>query len=116
MFFSQTAISSCGIAIGYATMEQNLWVRRCKIDKNGCLLLHDVIKIDDQNFVFLSIYNASIEKEELKTLAELKNMLNNNSEVKCIILGGDFNFYLDSRLETKSGNPPCKEKSVTMML
>ena len=43
-------------------------------------------------------------------------MLNNNSEVKCIILGGDFNFYLDSRLETKSGNPPCKEKSVTMML
>ena len=24
MFFSQTAISSCGIAIGYATMEQNL--------------------------------------------------------------------------------------------
>lgn len=43
-------------------------------------------------------------------------MLNNNSEAKCIILGGDFNFYLDSWLETKSDNPPCKEKSVTMML
>ena len=34
-------------------------------------------------------------------------MLNNASHIsaKCTILGGSFNGYLDSRLETKDGNP-----------
>ena len=51
----------CGAAIGYyGTKLFKSW--DVKIDKNGCLLLFDLI-VDDQNFVLLNIYNTNKEKE-----------------------------------------------------
>ena len=83
-----------------------------KNDKNGNLLLLDV-KIDDQNFILLNIYNANIEKEQLSALTELKTILNNvnNISSKQISLGGDLNFYFELLLETKGENSVFKKIS-----
>ena len=72
MFFSHR--TTCDVAY------RILW-NDVKSDKNDRLLLD--MKIDDQNFVLLNIYNANIKKEWLITLTELKNMLNrvNNMHV-----------------------------------
>lgn len=71
------------------------------------------MKIDDQNFVLLNIYNANIEKEQLSALTELKSMLNNvnNISSKQISLEGDFNFYFELLLETKGENSVFKKIS-----
>ena len=83
-----------------------------KNDKNGNLSLLDV-KIDDQNFILLNIYNANIEKEQLSALTELKTILNNvnNISSKQISLGGDLNFYFELLLETKGENSVFKKIS-----
>ena len=108
IFFSRGTTSSCDIAIGY--FGTNIFiVEDIKTDKNGCLLLLDA-KIDNQTFVLLNIYNANLEKELLITITELKNMLNNISNIstKQIILAGDVNFYFDLLLEAKGRNPDFK--------
>ena len=113
MFFSNGAISSCGVAIGYFRTK-SFKLENIKSVKNGCLFLLDA-KIVDQSFALLNIYNANIVKEQLSALIEHKNMLNNNfSNIssKQIILGGDLNFYFDSLLEVKGGNPVLRKKSV----
>lgn len=61
MVFSHRTTSSCGIVIGYFR-RKSFRVEDIKSDKNGHLLLLDA-KIDDQSFVWLNIYNVSIEKE-----------------------------------------------------
>ena len=71
------------------------------------------MKIDDQNFALLNSYNVNIEKEQLSTLVELKNMLDKVNSVctKQIIFGGDLNFYFDSLLEGECINLVLKKIS-----
>ena len=82
MFFSHRTFS-CGIAIGYLT--KSFEVEDIKSDTNGLLPLFDV-KIIDQNLVFFNIYSANIENEQLSTLTELKNMLNNANNIYTIYI------------------------------
>ena len=51
----------------------------------------------------VNLYNANIEKDQLNTINELKEMLKSVSNIsaKQIILGGDFNLYFDSLIESQ---------------
>ena len=97
MFFSHGTASSCGVAISYFGTK-SFKVQDILGDKNSYLPLLDA-KIDDQNFEWRNFYNANMEKEQLSTLIEPKNMLNNvnNIYTKQIILSVD--------LEAKGDNP-----------
>ena len=55
-----------------------LW-KDIKSDKNG-FLLPDAKNVD-QNFVLLNFYNGNIGKEQLSTLTELENMLDNVNNI-----------------------------------
>ena len=87
-----------------------LYSRGKKNGQNGCLLLLDVA-VDEQNFVRVNLYNANTVKDQLNTINELSGILKsvNNINAKQIILGGDFNLYFDSLLESQGGNPISKK-------
>ena len=53
----------------------------------------------------VNLYNANIEKDQLNTINELKEMSKsvNNISAKQMILGGDFNLYFDSWIESQGG-------------
>ena len=95
MCVSHGTTSSCGVTIRYFG-KKPCKVEDIKSDKNCRLLLLDA-KIYNLNYVLLNTYNVNIEKEQLSTLTELKNILNNinNISTKQIILSGDLNFYFD---------------------
>ena len=86
-------------------------------DKNGRLLLIEVI-VDDVKFVLINIYNCNTESQQLLTLTELHKILQNVDDIgnKNIIIGGDFNFYFNSKLEAKGGKPTLKKKSIGKMI
>ena len=109
LFFSHGTTNSCRVAIGYSGRRSFILEER-KTDKNGCLLLLDVA-VDEQNFVRVNLYNANTVKDQLNTINELSGILKgvNNINAKQIILGGDFNLYFDSLLESQGGNPISKK-------
>ena len=59
----------------------------------------------------VNLYNANTEKDQLNTINELSEMLKspNNVSAKQITLGGDFNLYFDSLLESQGRNPILKK-------
>lgn len=69
LFFSPGK-TYCDVAIGYSGTKS------FKVeDKNGHPFLLDA-KINNQNSVLLNSHNVNLEKEQLSTLTELKNLLN----------------------------------------
>ena len=82
-------------------------------NKNGCPLLIEVIG-DGVKFVLINIYNCNTEPRQLLTLTELHRKLQNVDDIgnKNIIIGGNFNFHFNSKLEAKEGNLTLKKKSV----
>ena len=99
----------CALAIGYSGAKSFILEER-KTDKNGLLLLFDV-RMDEQNFVLVNLYNANTEKDQLNTINELSEILKsvNNISAKQITLGEDFNLYFDSLLESQGENPISKK-------
>ena len=61
--------------------------------------------IDDCVFILINLYNPSMEKEQVAKWEKMNLMLKtfDNLEKK-IILGGDFNLFLDSILEAEGGS------------
>ena len=61
--------------------------------------------IDDCVFILINLYNPSMEKEQVAKWEKMNLMLKtfDNLEMK-IILGGDFNLFLDSILEAEGGS------------
>ena len=86
-------------------------------DKNGRLLLIEAI-VDDAKFILINIYNCNTESQQLLTLTELHKILQNVDDIgnKNIIIGGDFNFHFNSKLEAKGGKPTLKKKSLGKMI
>ena len=72
---------------------------------------------DDLEFVLINIYNCNTESHQFLTLTKLHRILQNVNDIgnKNIIIGGDFNFHLNSKLETKGGKPTIKKKSIRKM-
>ena len=116
LFFSHGKSNSSGVAIGFYGAKKLELLDKCS-DKAGRILLLDV-KIDDTVFVLVNIYNASTENDQLQTVPDLNYILGNinDIETKNIILGGDFNVFLNLSLEASGGNPVLKKKSIAKLI
>ena len=66
LYFSHGKANSCGVAIRYVGSKSLLFANQTA-DKNGCLLLIEVI-FDDVKFALISIYNCNTELQQLLTL------------------------------------------------
>ena len=89
LFFSHGKINSCGVAIGFVGTN----ILNVKPDNLGPILVIEV-KIDDSVFVYINVYNANIEPEQMHTLNNLinvletfkkKDILERHSKQKCCI-------------------------------
>ena len=62
---------------------------------------------NDSKFIFINLYNANTESEQIQTFNELNTLLSNSdlSSQKHIMFAGDFNLFLDCSLDTKEGSP-----------
>ena len=71
-----------------------------KKNENGRFLILEAM-IDDCVVILINLYNPNTEKEQVSTWEKLNLMLQtfDDLENKIIILGGDFNLFLDSALE-----------------
>ena len=100
-YFSHEKNNSRGVATGYVGSKSFVLTNQTA-DKNGRLLLVEAI-IDDVKFLLINIYNCNTESQQLLTLTELHKILQNVDDIgdKNIIIGGDFNFHFNSKLEAK---------------
>ena len=108
--------NSGGVAIEYVGSKSFVLPNRTA-DKNGRLLLVEAI-VDNVKFVLINIYNCNTESQQLLTLTELHKILQNVDDIgdKNIIIGGDFTFHFNSKLEAKGGKPTLKKKSIGKMI
>ena len=74
--------------------------------------------IDDTEFLFIYLYNANTENDQLTTFLELTNLLENLdlTKNKPVIFADDFNLFLDWSLEAKGGNLCLKKQSLSKLL
>ena len=111
VFYSYGTSQSCGVLIAYFG-NLNFSVNKQVGDKNGRIFILDV-NIDGIKYVLVNIYNANNEVEQVQVLSELSELMKNInfSEENRIVLAGDLNVFVDSKLETKGGKPSFKQKS-----
>ena len=95
----------------------NYSVQKQLIDSEGRILILEV-EIENENYLLINLYNANTETEQLKTLNILSILLEQIQNIgeKRIILGGDFNFYFNEKLETSGGSPLLKKHSISKFL
>ena len=76
------------------------------------------MKVSDNNFLLINLYNANKESEQLNTLSTLCNLLDDVTDLHCknIILGRDFNIFFNVTYEARGGNPKMKNKSVAKFI
>ena len=75
-----------------------------KRDILGGILVIEV-KIDDSVFLLINIYNTNTGPEQLHTLNNLINVLETFEDIqnKIVVLGGDFNVFLNPSLDPEGG-------------
>ena len=114
--FSHAKSNSCGVAIGYLRTKK-FELKSKKTDKNGRILIIEA-NVDNTAFLLINLYNPNKEKDQVLILSELDNMLEtyNNISNNMIVLGGDFNFFFNTRVEAIGGNPKLKKNSVTKFI
>ena len=74
--------------------------------------------IDDCVFILINVDNPNIEKKAGFYMGKIES---NAANIwwfgnKIIILGGDFNLYLDSELKAEGGSPVLKKSSVSKLI
>ena len=84
-----------------------------KQDESGRILILEV-KVSDNDFLLINLYNANKKFEQLNTLSTLCNLLGDITDLHCknIILGEEFNIFFNLTCEARGGNPKMKNKSV----
>ena len=105
------------IKISVACDSKSLEVVENKDEDQGrILILH--IKICDKELLLFNLYNANTEKEKLDTLTKLSEILNTIPNIinKNVILGGVFNLFFNTSLETQGRNPVLKKKSLAKFI
>ena len=85
-------------------------------DKNGRLQFL-TLNINDEKFLFINIYNANTEIDQIEVLNKLNENLSNIENILeyNIVCAGDWNFYKDISLDTYGGNPKLKIKSIALL-
>ena len=88
-----------------------------KNDNDGRILIL-AVTINDVNFVLINLYNANTETEQLSVLNNLSTLLEKFDATleKNLILAGDFNFFLNSKLDAKRGKPAIRKNSLAKLI
>ena len=104
-------LSLTNSSIGYLGRKK-FQLYKINKDYHGRILKVDA-NIDDQNFVSINFYNANTQSEQINTICELNQLLDNCylDSTKKVVLAGDFNLFFDSSLEALGGNPTLKKKN-----
>ena len=76
------------------------------------------VKVSDNDFLLINLYNANKESEQLNTLSSLCNLLDDiiDSHYKNIILAEDFNVFFNLKYKAHGGNQKMKNKSVAKFI
>ena len=93
----------------------NFVVNNQRTDTDGRILILD-LRINNVDFILIIFYNANTETEVSvwNNLSSLLEKFDLTLE-KNLILAGDFNLYLNSKLDAKGGKPTIKKKSVAKL-
>ena len=75
LYFSHGKTNSCGVAIGFLGTKSIELIKQ-ETDSNGRILILEV-RIDDNLFLLVNIYNSNTETDQLHTLSELSTLLEN---------------------------------------
>ena len=75
-------------------------------------------EIDDETFILINFYNSNTETEQVKSINDLENLLQNFdiNPSKNIVFAGDLNLFFDRNLEVCGGTPSLKKKSVSKIV
>ena len=83
-----------------------------KISDNSGHILVLQVKIDDEIYLLVNLYNSNIEPEQLETLHELKSILLKfgTNEYNYINFYLDFNIIFNASLEATGGDTKLKTR------
>ena len=105
IYFSHGSSNSRGVALLLPRANQNftLNIKDVKSDDDGRILLVDT-EVENNPLVFLNVYAPTKDNVDFQNnfLENLVTIVGNYSD-KPMIIGGDFNTYLDSKLDKKGG-------------
>ena len=109
LFFSHGKTNSWGITIGYNGKKSFELLSKFN-DKSGRIIIIEV-KIENEVWLLINLYNANTENEQLSTQSDLSNMLEKIDDInnKSIVYGRDFNLFFKAKLEALAGNPVLKK-------
>ena len=116
IFFSHGSSNSTGCAIAFS---ENFSVNIVNLtrDSFGRLLILEC-SINDELFLFINLYNANSESDQLSVLEMLASKLDSldcNDNCKPIF-GGDLNLIFDTNLDASGGNPSLKKRSLASLM
>ena len=109
IIFSHGTTNSRGVAVLIPkSLESDIKVKKCHTDTAGRIILIDC-SIKDNSIILINIYAPTKDKptEQLNFLHILKGLVDKYSD-KAIILGGDFNTYLDTSIDKLGGKNELK--------
>ena len=116
IFFSNGKSNSCGVFIAFFG-SKSVTITKEISDNNGSILVLQV-KIDDEIYLLVNLYNSNTEPEQLETLHELETILLkfDVNEYNHIIFSSDFNIFFNAFLKTTGGNAKLKTRTVGKFL
>ena len=111
-FFPYGKSTSCGIFIAFCG-RKSVTITKEFSDNNGRILVLQV-KIDDEIYLLVNLYNSNTEPQQLKTLHELESILLkfDANEYNYIFFSGDFNTFFNDSLEAACRNAKLKTRTV----
>ena len=104
ILYSHGSANSRGVAILLPKdIDTNFKIISIERDLHGRILMIEC-KIESQSFIILNVYAPTKDKpqEQLLFLKNLQNLLDISSD-NVIIIGGDFNTYLNVSIDKKGG-------------
>ena len=109
-FFFHGKTNSCGVAIGYYGKKSFELLSRLN-DKSGLVLIIEV-KIENEVLLLINLYKPNTENQQLSTLSDLSDLLEKIDCInnKSIVFGGDFNLFVEAKLEAQGENLVLKKK------
>ena len=112
IFFSHGKSNSCGVFIPFFG-SKSVTITKEISDNNGSKLVLQV-KIDDEIYLLVNLYNSSTELDQLETLHGFETIFLkfDVNEYNHIIFSGNFNIFFNVSLEATGGNAKLKTLTV----
>ena len=109
IFFSHGRKNSSSVLISYIGTYNSV-VNNQKTDNDGRILLI-YVTINDVDLVFINLSIVNTETEQVSVLNNFSSIWENFDITleKNLILAGDFNLFLNSKLNAKRGKPGMKK-------